>query len=55
MQTNEQITIEELQSVAEPLIRLLREKGDPMMLVCVTSDRVDLYRAECGERVEPKE
>ena len=48
------IAVSELQSAAEPLTRLLKEKGDPMMFVCVTSDRVDLYRAECGERVFSK-
>lgn len=45
------ISSTELQDAAKPLIHLLREKGDPMMLVCVTVDRVDLYRAESGERV----
>lgn len=45
------ISAEELHEAAKPLIRLLIERGDPMMLVCVTADRVDLYRAECGKRV----
>ena len=45
------ISAEELHEAAKSLIRLLTERGDPMMLVCVTADRVDLYRAECGKKV----
>lgn len=48
------ISAEELNAAAKPLIRLLVERGDPMMLVCVTADRIDLYRAECGKRVLPE-
>lgn len=51
MDTVTGISAEELHEAAKPLIRLLIERGDPMMHACVTADRVDLYRAECGKKV----
>lgn len=44
----EHIRNEELLDCAQPLIKLLRSKGNPMMVVHVTEEGVDLYEAVCG-------
>lgn len=42
------ISIEELQKAAAPLIELLQKKGTPMIAVLVTSEGADLFEAVIG-------
>lgn len=45
----------ELLKAAQPLIDLLRKKGNPMMIVQVTDEGADLFSAECGTGKRPRE
>lgn len=48
-QKNEdEITLEQLEQAAMPLVELLRKKGHPLMVVQVTSRSVDIYKAIKG-------
>lgn len=49
---NEGITIEELEEAAKPIVKLLREKGHPLLTVLVTSRSVDLVEAVKGVPLE---
>ena len=50
-----EITKKELEEASRALINLLKSKGNPMMLVCVTETGADLYTAECGIKSAPCE
>lgn len=49
------ISSEELFVCAQPLIELLQNKGNPMMVVHVTDEGADLYVAQCGTGKRPRE
>lgn len=51
----EKIFSDELLAFAQPLIRLLQEKGHPMMIVVVTAEGADLYEAQCGTEKHPRD
>lgn len=44
----DEITFEQLVQAAMPLAELLRQKGDSLMMVQVTSRSVDIYKAIKG-------
>ena len=44
----EKVTCEELNAVCVPAMKLLREKGDPMMMILITSEGAELLSGECG-------
>ena len=45
---DDEITLEQLEQAAMPLAELLRQKGDSLMVVQVTSRSVDIYKAIKG-------
>lgn len=44
----DEITLEQLEQAAMPLVELLRKKGHSLMVVQVTSRSVDVYKAIKG-------